>query len=231
MSLLNSIGSSLDRFLARFHLRSFQARRFRKRERYRPDYEILGQALLRSIHFQSMFDVGCANGFLLEYFHRAGKDVAGIDVSPDVRSVLSAHLLPRVQIGDFSQAHGKYDFVCCVEVAEHLPPKRSEELVEKLISLADSAIYFSAAPPGQLGYGHINCRPPHDWLNFFADRGWVSEEEQTTQLRTALRAVGRAHWLRRNSFLMVPAQRPKGVIVNGAGAGPVARRDNTAVRR
>lgn len=231
MSLLNSIGSGLDRFLARFHLRSFQARRFRKRERYRPDYEILGQALLRSIHFQNMFDVGCANGFLLEYFRRAGKDVAGIDISPDVRAVLSEELLPHVQIGDFAQAHGKYDFVCCVEVAEHLPPARSEELVAKLIALADSAIYFSAAPPGQLGYGHINCRPHREWLNWFSARGWISEPEQTDQLRGALRAVGRAQWLRRNSFLLVPAERISPLTAKVSMVSPAQRDGTSSVRR
>ena len=205
MSVFTTIGSGLDRLLTRFHLRNFQARRFRNREKYRPDYEVLAQTLLDMVEFRTMFDIGCANGFLLEYFQRAGKDVAGIDLSPDVKHVLPPNLVDRVQIGDFLQARGRYDLVCCVEMAEHLPAERSVELIDKVISLAKGAIYFSAAPPGQLGYGHINCRPQREWLDWFGQRGWVAHHPDTTRLRSALRALRRARWLQRNSFLLLPA--------------------------
>jgi SAM-dependent methyltransferase len=212
---MNRIAAGLDRILAKLNLRSFQRRRFQKRERYRADYDRVAAALLATVEFETMLDVGCANGFLLHHFHEAGKAVQGIDLSPHVKSVLPPTLLPVVKIGDFSEASGRFDLVCCVEVAEHLPAARSIELVEKLIGLTEGAIYFSAAPPGQLGYGHINCRPHTEWLDWFAQRGWTPDEARTNTLRTRLGRLEKATWLGRNSFLLVPVRQ---LVANGAQA-------------
>src|SRR5438128_887099 len=120
---------------------------------------MVAASLLRHLDFQTVFDVGCANGFLLSAFSRAGKTIAGIELSPEVVAVLPPELRQVVAIGDFSAAQGSYELVSCVEVAEHIPAKRSEDLVATVTRLATRGIYFTAAPPGQKGHGHINCRP------------------------------------------------------------------------
>ncbi len=110
-----------------------------------------------------------------------------------------------VQIGDFAEISGEWDLVCCVEVAEHIPPERSLDLVETLTRSARHWIYFTAAPPGQGGRGHINCRPHEDWLQEFSERGWRVTDAPTRGLRQDLAQLDRATWLRGNSFVLAPS--------------------------
>jgi SAM-dependent methyltransferase len=184
----------------------YKARHFRRREEMRADYQRVAKSLLEHLDFDSVADVGCANGFLLEEFLAAGKRIAGIELSPAVVEVLADSIKPHVSIGDFSELVGDYELACCVEVAEHIPPDRSEDLVAALTSLTQRWIYFTAAPPGQSGRGHINCRPHEEWLGFFAARGWVRDDDRTAELRDDLDALQRAHWLQGTSFVLVPAE-------------------------
>lgn len=201
----------LDRLRKRLGRPSpFAARHFRKREALRQDYDLLADALLDLLGFDSVLDVGCANAFLLERFAAAGKEVAGIEASPAVREVLSPALADAVVVGDFTLARAyrerPWDLVSCVEVAEHVEPRRSRELVAVLAGAARRWIYFTAAPPGQSGRGHINCRAHEEWLGWFGEEGWRTAGEETDSLRAALEKLTRAHWLRGNSFVLASAR-------------------------
>ncbi len=194
----------MKRLLSKLGLKSagFRRRHFQRREVFRSDYQILSSSLLRRLDFESVIDIGCANGFLVSAFHEAGKSVTGIERSGDVVEVLPPALLPLVQIGDFSDAQTVSDLVCCVEVAEHIPPERSQELVRKVSDLARQWIFFTAAPPGQGGRGHINCRDHSEWLHWFDGRGWVLEGDLTTAVRSDLEQVENAPWLRTNCMVL-----------------------------
>ena len=183
----------------------YRAKHFRRREEMRPDYARVAASLLERLDFETVADVGCANGFLLEAFLDAGKRIAGIELSPAVVEVLREGVAPYVAIGDFAEMTGRHDLVCCVEVAEHIPAERSAELVATLARLAERWIYFTAAPPGQSGHGHINCRPHAEWLGMFAERGWSADDALTTAFRGDLEALEKAHWLRANSFVLSPS--------------------------
>ena len=210
--LINNILQGLD------HLRSFGRAghfgrgRLRAREKYRDDYCIVAASLLKQINFDSVLDVGCANGFLLLPLHKAGKRVQGIDLSPDLSDFLPAELLARVTIGDFEEVSGQYDLVCCVEVAEHIKPGRSDRLIEVLTECATKWIYFTAAPPGQLGRGHINLQPQRDWTARFHARGWQVDEVKTLDLKNDLRKVEQATWLAENSLILRPISLADGVV-------------------
>jgi len=179
----------------------YRLRDLQRRERYRSDYDLVADFLLQRLAFDSAIDIGCGNGFLLERFHDAGKTIAGVDVSPDVRQLLGQRLNGAIRVSDFGSAVGSFDLACCVEVAEHIEPDRSLMLVETLARLAKSWIYFSAAPEGQVGRGHINCRPHSDWVEWFDARGWALDEEATSDLRVHLDQLELAPWLKGNSFL------------------------------
>jgi SAM-dependent methyltransferase len=197
----------LDRLRKRLGRPSpFAARHFRKREALRQDYALLADALLDLLRFDSVLDVGCANGFLLERFAAAGKEIAGIELSPEVAEVLPSEVAPAVVVGDFGEVPQRFpssfDLVCCVEVAEHINPARSSELVTVVTNAARRWIYFTAAPPGQSGRGHINCRAHEEWLGWFGEEGWRVGREETETLRAALAQLTRATWLRGNSFIL-----------------------------
>lgn len=182
----------------------YRLKDFLARERYREDYRLVAEHLLERLDFESVMDVGCGNGFLLQPLAAAGKRVAGVDHSAEVVQVLPPDLLAAVQVGDFAQANSHWDLVCCIEVAEHVPPERSEDLVAALVRMARRWIYFSAAPPGQAGRGHINCRPVEDWLGWFAARGWHADGAATESLRRALARLSDAWWLRDNGIVLRP---------------------------
>ncbi len=180
----------------------YRLRDLSRRERFRSDYDLVADFLLRHLPFESAIDVGCGNGFLLQRFSAAGKRISGVDVSADVRTLIGERLNGSIEVADFGAAAGSYDLACCVEVAEHIEPERSLALVETLTRVARSWIYFSAAPEGQAGRGHINCRPHSDWLGWFDAQGWHLDNEETGRLRVHLEQLALAPWLRGNSFLM-----------------------------
>jgi len=185
--------------------KEFSAEKLRRREVFRGDYRIVADALLELAPFRSALDVGCANGFLVESFLDAGREARGVELSPEVLEVLSPQLRSAIDVGDFAAARGSWDLVCCTEVAEHLPPDRSRELVRKLTGLAKDWIYFTAAPIGQTGRGHINCRSHLEWLDWFALEGWVLDA-RSHELRERLQALEHARWLIGNSALLSRAR-------------------------
>lgn len=182
----------------------FDVEALEDRGEFRSDYKIVANSLSTHLDFQTILDVGCAQGFLMEPMYDQGYDVRGIEISEDVLEFLRGELKSRVQIADFREAEGSYDLVCCIEVAEHIEPARSEELVNKLSELAEGWIYFTAAPPGQPGHGHINCRPHEHWIQWFEQRGWHVSSIVTKKLRQDLDSVEYTDWLKDNSFVLSP---------------------------
>jgi len=180
----------------------FDTDALKNREKYRPDYRILASSLLDHLEFQSVFDVGCGQGFLLEPLHEKGKEIRGVELSQDVQEFLPEEIKDQVDIGDFGEARGSYDLVCCIEVAEHIEPARSNELVDTLCALSNELIYFTAATPGQPGHGHINCRPHEHWMKWFGRRGWRVDQIATQKVREDLDEVAHTHWLKSNSFVL-----------------------------
>jgi SAM-dependent methyltransferase len=171
---------------------------------YRENYRAISAALLNLMQFETVLDLGCANGFLIEDFAIAGKMVRGVELSPCVRDFLPAILQQRVTIADATTlgAVGRFDLVCCVEVAEHVAPDSSLGLLDSIAANASKWIYFTAASPYQEGHGHINCRQQFFWLNEFRKRGIELDWERTEQLLAAIRGLQPAEWLEWNSLIL-----------------------------
>jgi len=182
----------------------FEEGDFENRQAFREDYRRIAEYLAETFPFQSVMDVGCANGFLVEALVDAGKDARGIEISEAAQKVLPEAIRARVDIMDFKNLKGKYDFVTCIEVAEHIPPYRSEELVQKLTAAAHTQILFTAAGPGQPGHGHINCRPHTDWQKMFSNEGWHRDEKASNCLCAMLKSLRTVTWLHYNAVLLAP---------------------------
>ena len=182
----------------------FDASEYRYRLIYRDNYRTISSALLEMLPFDTVLDLGCANGFLLEDFAVAGKAVRGVELSPDVRDFLPEILQDRVTLDDAVTLGkvGQFDLVCCVEVAEHVPPESSQGLVDTIVANASRWIYFTAASPCQEGTGHINCRQQFFWLNEFRKRGVDLEWEYTDRFLGAIRGLQPAVWLEWNSLIL-----------------------------
>jgi SAM-dependent methyltransferase len=126
---------------------------------------------------RSVVDVGCGDGTWLEMFAARGCHVVGIDsdwvprdrlrIAPD--QFIAHDLALSLPESLYSRA---FDLAVSLEVAEHLPESRADGFVHDLARLADR-VMFSAAVPGQGGYGHINEQPHEYWIERFEDLGFA----------------------------------------------------------
>jgi glycosyltransferase involved in cell wall biosynthesis/SAM-dependent methyltransferase len=130
----------------------------------------------------TVVDVGCGEGSWLRAAAELGaKEVLGIDGDYVDRKKLlidpSAFIpgnLVKNRLADIMQRRqgSNFDLLMCLEVAEHLPYKRSETFVEDLVGVSDT-ILFSAAIPFQYGTNHINEQWPEFWALLFRAQGYV----------------------------------------------------------
>jgi SAM-dependent methyltransferase len=171
---------------------------------WRPDYDILADALVRAIAFDSVLDLGCGTAFLLARFAAHGKRVAGMEPSEHARDFIPAEVRDAVVPGDLAAPLdlGRHDLVICAEVAEHLPASQSDRLVATICRAADRWIFFTAAVPGQGGFGHVNEQPHAYWIERFARHGARLDPARTQALRATLApALQITWWFARNALL------------------------------
>lgn len=96
----------------------------------------------------------------------------------------------------------RFDLAVCLEVAEHIPDRRSSELIGNLVSLAP-AVLFSAALPGQEGTHHINEQWPEYWHRRFREKGYVRIDSIRPQIWQDPRV---AWYYQQNIYLYVASE-------------------------
>ena len=76
----------------------------------------------------SLLDVGCGEGFMLDWFSRAGWSVRGIDHSVSGLEAMNPHMIPNVEVGDLFglldqqiSRNRQHDLVWLSNVLEHVP--------------------------------------------------------------------------------------------------------------
>jgi SAM-dependent methyltransferase len=160
--------------------------------------------LRRHLEIHSLLDVGCGQGGWLAVWKSAGVNkIYGVDgPHVDTRELF----IP----GDVFHAHDlrepfdlgrKFSLVQCLEVAEHLEHRYATQLVASLVRHG-LVIYFSAAPPGQGGYDHINEQPYEYWRDLFLQHNYHLFDP----IRPAIREERQiSSWYRFNSLLFVHA--------------------------
>ena len=174
--------------------------------------EDLGKILIDMFNPRSVIDLGCATGSYLIPFRNNGVEILGIDgceiggsyIDDDKNlvKVLEDNEFERVDLRLPYVSKRRYDLGLCIEVAEHIPEGCSCTLVDTCIACADT-ILFCAAPPGQYGHHHMNCRPKQDWINMFANRRYI-KHERNQELMDRIEADIRMEpdrWLSRNTQL------------------------------
>ncbi len=123
----------------------------------------------------SVVQVGCGSGaWMAEAVAEGIGEVAGIDgpwvdttdFVADRSAVATCDLRVPFDIGR------TFDLVLCIEVAEHLSAQRAASFVEDLCRLGP-VVAFSAAIPGQGGYGHVNEQWPAYWSSRFESAGYA----------------------------------------------------------
>lgn len=140
----------------------------------RPFADRLAVWIKNYINPKMALDVGCGPGIHVYAMAEQGISITGIDV--DSR-IIGKPLLSQESL---LELNGKYkrDLVVCFEVAEHIDPQLSDEIVRNVYSIIDNGgiLLWTAAIPGQGGVGHINCRPKNYWKDKFEKIGLLHDD-------------------------------------------------------
>lgn len=133
---------------------------------------ILGHLSTPDDRTPDVIDVGCGEGWWTQALQAHGARVTSVDATtPDV----VAHGVTIVEVdleGDYVLPRNAFDLAVCVEVAEHLTEDAGRQLVAELCA-SSKVIAWSAAIPGQVGYGHVTLRWPTYWAEVFRQHGYV----------------------------------------------------------
>src|SRR4051794_23205037 len=147
-----------------------------------------------------LVDVGAGSGADAAAAARRSASVVALERSRAGRAMAT---LQRVRTAPFDLSDAappaqRADLAYCFEVAEHLPPELGDRLVAFLAASAP-VVVFTAAHPGQGGYGHVNEQPPSYWSERFRAAGLEESRGEADELRRVFRSNGvHAPWFEQN---------------------------------
>jgi hypothetical protein len=117
---------------------------------------------------------------------------------------MSKVVIPYIYEGNLMERMdcGTFDCAMSVEVAEHLLPENSSVAVDNLVRASTKHVFFTAAPPGQGGTGHINEQPRDFWIDLFEQHGmrYLPHEVKRIQDTLIYKMVPVRKYMRRNVF-------------------------------
>jgi SAM-dependent methyltransferase len=160
----------------------------------------MANTILELFRPASVIDVGCGSGGLLEGLSNGGNvRCVGIEFSKTGQTRCRRRGLD-CQFGDLTKPLAiapHYDLIICFELAEHLPARYADQLVENLTS-GPSKLVFSAATPDQGGQEHVNEQPHDYWIRKFNARGFRYDHLISDGIRAEWTYRGVARWYASN---------------------------------
>ncbi len=151
----------------------------------------------------SVYDAGCAKGFMVRAFAERGVQAFGGDISAFAIADAPPDLAQRLEVKDLTEPFDRrFDVITCVEVLEHMAPADAQQAVENMCRATD-VVVLSTTPDDFAEPTHVNIRPPASWAQDFGQQGFFRRTDvdasflspwavvyQRQQL-TALQAVAR----------------------------------------
>ena len=138
-------------------------------------FRTIADGIVREIHAQTVLDVGCAIGLLVEALRERGVEAYGFDLSEYAIGQVPGDVKPYCWVGSIlDPPKRQYDLVICFEVVEHLPPSDAARAIENLCKVSDD-ILFSSTPTEFREDTHLNVRPPEYWASAFAKQGFFRD--------------------------------------------------------
>ena len=133
----------------------------------------------------SVLELGAGLGCYTHYFNNSRRfsQIFGYEGASNVFEV-SGGLINQADLTlkqDFGQT---FDWVICLEVAEHIPEEYESIFVENLISNSPKGIVLSWALPTQPGSGHVNGKANDYVIALMGSKGYDFDAEKTSFLRS-----------------------------------------------
>ena len=141
--------------------------------------------LIEKYGCQSVVDVGCGPGGMVEHFKNRGMEVLGIDGDNVVKR--PDNIKKNIVIHDFQNGPYEpdkiYDLAWSVEFVEHVWPKYMTNYIATFKKCR--YVIFTHAIPGQPGHHHVNCRTADYWLGVMEGNGFEVDVDTTNEVRQA----------------------------------------------
>jgi SAM-dependent methyltransferase len=174
---------------------------FAMHEPWRAEYALLADVVAKHLSFDSVIDFGCGNGYLLVRLKELGiRRCYGVDGSEHAGNGVFG-----VMIADITEpvSMGRQDLVICMEVIEHVPPEKSDALLDNICHHSNGLVLFSAALPGSGGYRHVNEQPRQHWVDEFNRRGFVVDYALTEAICSEVAPwLHHTPWLAQNAMVL-----------------------------
>ena len=127
----------------------------------------IADEIIRSLRPITVFDAGCAMGFLVEALWDRGIHATGMDISSYAIANVRRDISPFCRVGSLvDPISGRYDLVTCIEVLEHLPEQEALRAMRNVASITDT-ILFSSTATDIAEPTHFNVHQPIWWLEHF----------------------------------------------------------------
>lgn len=151
----------------------------------------------------SVYDAGCAKGFMVRAFAERGVQASGGDISAFAIADAPPELAQLLEVKDLTEPFDRrFDVITCVEVLEHMAPADAQQAVQNMCRATD-VVVLSTTPDDFAEPTHVNIRQPASWAQDFGQQGFFRRTDidasflspwavvyQRQQL-TALQAVAR----------------------------------------
>ena len=131
--------------------------------------------IIRSLHPQSVFDMGCAMGMLVESLWDLGTPSRGVDISAYAIGLVRPDMRRYCSVGSVTDPiEGSYDLITCIEVLEHVLPEEAQRAIA-VMAAATNTILFSSTPTDFVEATHVNVQPVSAWIDQFGAAGFVPD--------------------------------------------------------
>lgn len=187
-----------------FNLSLYNDDFFEWHKKYADEFSIkTGIKLFEYYKPKSVIDWGCGIGSYLLAAKRCGVELLkGLDIGGDfAKKYTSEDVVGYIACGDITKKMvlDQFDVALCIEVAEHIEPTGSKQLVENVCSNVKNLVVFTAAPEGQIGTGHINCKPKQYWIDLFLENDCVYSVSET---KIVLKLWEEAEWYIKQNLMV-----------------------------
>ena len=174
---------------------------------FRPDrqhsYFLLSNIIMELWAPDSVIDFGCGLGWLLYYLKKyfniqklmgiePNLEIQYIDSDTKLKEYVGESIYP-ISLKYPIHLKEKFDVSVSLEVLEHMEDKYADVAIDNICRHSDN-VMFSAAYPGQGGWGHINEQPKEYWLEKFKLHNFNLQEEITNKVSLTLRNYGAKPW-------------------------------------
>ena len=124
-----------------------------------PQAELIAKWCKSMLNPKKVIDLGCGPGLYVHELIKLGVNAIGYELDPRADNI--DHVIRK----NLFEVNDNSDVIYCIEVAEHIEPKYSEHIINKIYEILEPGgnLIWSAAHLGQGGIDHINCRPKEYW--------------------------------------------------------------------